>query len=340
MNARYSVLALIVTLLSSMGCADGLAQPRQNSRRALISSISTTISTLPFIDVANAATPLTAQEADNFNAKLERKLRKPPPKILRQTMNLDFAILLMRSSYNAVDELDFVAMDQFQKDFFLIRQSEYLPYVNLLGPGLVKQGDLTDPYYFDFISFAQYSTINRDISVDPSMVFEEKQPVLVGEEDRQEFITKVIRRDPSIDNAMLPKKHDEMVGTKVLEKLNETFGGTASAIPSFENGSRPDSTKLLTALQQLVNLFLINGFAFDGKVNLRNESSKGIQFEITLTAPATLWSGQALAAKKANPANDFVLKTAKMLLSSAGYKVSASSVAYTNSQEISTVTII
>lgn len=336
------LLNLVILVVSCTRYVDCLAQ-RIHNRKAFISSIvsTTTISTtIPFINAANAAPPLSAQEADNFNARLARKFRKSPPKILRQTLNLDFAVLLMRASYNAVDELDFVGMDQFQKDFFLIRQAEYLPYVNELGPGMVKQGDLSDPSYFDFISFAQYLTINRDIS-DPSMIFEENQPVLIPDEkeDRQEFIAKIVRRDPSINNAMLPIKHDEMVGTKILDKLNETFGGTASAIPSFEGGSRPDPAKLLGAVQQLVNLFLISGFAFDGKVELKTPS-KGFQFDITLTAPATIWSGQALAAKKAYPVNDFVLKTAKVLLTRAGYKILSSSVTYTNSQEISSVTIL
>lgn len=324
------------------------------SRRKVLSSIPTSIITtsassaliLTAPQRTNAAPPLTAQDADTYKAQLERKFRKPPPKLLRQNLNLDFAVLLMRSSYNAVDDLDFVAMDQFQKDFFLIRQGEYLPYVNELGPGMVKQGELIDPYYFDFISFAQYATIFREISIDPAVVFEEQQPVLVGEnEDRQEFVSKIIRRDASLENNMLPKKHDELVGTKILDKLNETFGTTASAIPEIVEGSKPNDEMLLKALQQLVNLFVISGFAFDGKVVLKKEpksanNASGAQYEITLTAPANLWSGQALALKKANPVNDFVLKTAKILVSRAGYTVSSSSLKYTNSQEISTLTII
>ena len=136
-----------------------------------------------------------------------------------------------------MDEIDCVAMDQFQKDFFFIRQAEYLPYTNSLGPGLVKQGDLSDAYYFDFISFAQYSTIFRDITIDPPMVFEEQQPIIVGEDEKQQFIAKVIKRDPSLDNSKLAQRHDELVGEKILDKLNETFAQTASAIPSIQSGS-------------------------------------------------------------------------------------------------------
>lgn len=37
-----------------------------------------------------------------------------PVKFQRKRLNLKFAVLLMRSSYEAVDELDFIAMDKFQ----------------------------------------------------------------------------------------------------------------------------------------------------------------------------------------------------------------------------------
>jgi len=59
----------------------------------------------------HAASPITAEEADSFTAKWQRFLRKPPSKsILRPTLNRDFAVLLMRCSYNAMDQLDCVPM--------------------------------------------------------------------------------------------------------------------------------------------------------------------------------------------------------------------------------------
>jgi hypothetical protein len=241
-------------------------------------------------------------------------------------------------------------MDQFQKDFFLIRQAEYLPYVTELGPGLVKQGDLTDPYYFDFISFAQYATIYRESSLDPAVVFEEQVPILVGEgtdDEKQVFVKKIIKRDPSIGNAMLAKKHDEIVGNTILDKLEEQFGNTASAIPNVEiGGGHSNAASMQRAIQQMVNLFVISGFSFDGKVVIKKEpkdsssTASGAEFEIILTAPATLWSGQALALRRANTANDFVLKTAAALVTRAGYKVSSTSLTYSNSQEISTLSIV
>lgn len=40
-----------------------------------------------------------------------------------------FAVLMMRSCYDAVDDLNFVPMDKFQKDFFLLRQNEWEKYL-------------------------------------------------------------------------------------------------------------------------------------------------------------------------------------------------------------------
>lgn len=195
---------------------------------------------------AVAAPPMTLGESDGLGARTERALRPKPPKILRPKLDQDFAVLLMRSSYNALDKIDCIAMDQFQRDFFLIRQAEYEPYVNALGPGIVQQGMLTDPYYFDFISFAQYATISREISQDPPFVFEEQQPVEVGEGQPQKFVSAVIKRDPSLKNDMLATEHSQLVGNAILDRLDETFGGTKSAIPSIPKSATSEEGEFST----------------------------------------------------------------------------------------------
>lgn len=106
---------------------------------------------------------------------------------------------------------------------------------------MVQQGDLTDPFYFDFISFAQYYTISREITQDPPLVFEEQKAVDQGEDKPQKFVPVLIKRDPSITNAMLGPEHSRMVGAAILDKLEETFGETDSAIPKIERYSKPDS---------------------------------------------------------------------------------------------------
>lgn len=48
-----------------------------------------------------------------------------------------------------------------QARFWKLRQSELEGYNLLYSPLRMRQGDLTDPLYFDFISFSQYATISR-----------------------------------------------------------------------------------------------------------------------------------------------------------------------------------
>ena len=132
-----------------------ISSSSSRSRRWVVSSIvsllssSSSIALLPSqqkIPLANAAPPLTAEIVDGIAARLERTVLRPKPaKVLRSRLNLDFAILLMRSSYNALDVLDVVPMEQFQRDFFLLREAEYKPYADQLGMGVLQQGDLADP---------------------------------------------------------------------------------------------------------------------------------------------------------------------------------------------------
>jgi hypothetical protein len=93
-----------------------------SSRRDLLSRVASLslIGIVAQIDPANAAAPITVAETGNVGALAQRAFRSKPPKVLRNTLNIDFAVLLMRSSYNALDQLNCVAMDQFQRDFFIL----------------------------------------------------------------------------------------------------------------------------------------------------------------------------------------------------------------------------
>jgi hypothetical protein len=305
-------------------------------RRSFISVVTATIGSslsqwiLP--QVALGAPPMTLGEVDGLKARLDRSLRAKPPKVLRSNMNLDFAVLLMRSSYNALDLIDCVAMDQFQRDFFLLRQAEYQNYVEQLGPGIVQQGILTDPYYFDFISFAQYATISREINNMPETIFEEQQPQESADGEQQKFVTRVIRRDPTISNNELASRHSRLVGKAVIDRLNEIFGNTTSDIPPIPT-SLLDQQAILSSLTQLMKLFLLNGFAFDGNVAVVNQDSSGTEFCITLRNPANLWSGKALKQRGANPCNCFLLIAALELVSRSKLRVVSSSVKYDSNTE-------
>lgn len=85
----------------------------------------------------------------DFGKFIERKSRPDHVGVPRKRMELTFSVQLMRLSYAVVDDLDFVPMDEFQKDFFLFRQDEWEDYKGYHPT--VMQGDLADPLYFDFI---------------------------------------------------------------------------------------------------------------------------------------------------------------------------------------------
>jgi hypothetical protein len=63
-------------------------------------------------DSATAAPPITVEETESWQARALRLVRPKPPKLLRPKLQQDFAVLLMRTSYNVLDELDCVPMDQ------------------------------------------------------------------------------------------------------------------------------------------------------------------------------------------------------------------------------------
>mmetsp|Transcript_12351 Transcript_12351/g.27044 ORF Transcript_12351/g.27044 Transcript_12351/m.27044 type:complete len:362 (-) Transcript_12351:233-1318(-) len=355
-----SIFLLSTLLAPASGISPG---PIANTnRRCLLKSIASavplSIQSVAFPRSANAAGPLATYETDSIAAVLQRKYLLPKPtRLLRPKLNMEFAVLLMRSSYSVLDDLDCVPMDQFQRDFFLIRQAEYQPYVDALGGvGSVSQGDLTDPNYFDFISFAQYAAISRDVNAEPlPIVFTEQQPAPVTEDDeigspQGRFVDVVVRRPPELlDNKLLPVEHRKRVGDQILKRLEEIFRDTPAKLPEMISRSstlpRLPPNELLPAVNQLVKLFLINGFALDGSVEMTllprgSGNSNGIQLSITLVSPSILWSGKALQSRKTNPTNDFMLKTVESMVTKLGYNVLSSSVKYTKTEELSILTIV
>jgi hypothetical protein len=97
---------------------------------------------------------------------------------------------------------------------------------------------LTDPYYFDFISFSQYQTINREIINDPPYVFVEKQPIPAKQDDDdgslQQFADILVKRESSLKNNMLAAEHGRRVGASILDRFNEIYGETDIALPQWD----------------------------------------------------------------------------------------------------------
>ena len=183
----------------------------------------------------------------DFGKFMERKSRPDHVGVPRKRMELTFSVQLMRQSYAVVDDLDFVPMDEFQKDFFLFRQDEWEDYKGYHPT--VMQGDLADPLYFDFI---RYSFICVDaphlwehishmemkffsLSIScilhnfPSFPPSFAQYVVIGDKMRkgqQEFVERngaegnatIIRRDPLYtDNSLLPEVHTTILGDRIIE---------------------------------------------------------------------------------------------------------------------------
>ena len=241
--------------------------------------------------------PLKSRIRGLFESAARPKVRALPRRRLEQP----FAVLLMRASYNVADQLDFMPMDEFQKEQFNFRQEEWDAYRQQLS---VQQGDLTDPAYFDFISFVQYATLAQGMRNGRS-VFEE----LVDAEGS----SAIVRRDPSLpqSNELLPSAHAERVGERILAWMDENFQNLAPRLPP---PGRPLTARVLfDGIKQISNIFEINEFALTSSVEPLGDS--GIRW--TLVAPATLWSGQVLRLRGDLP-NDFEVMAATAYLRRAG----------------------
>lgn len=235
------------------------------------------------------------------------KVRRFP----RLRLELDFAILLMRCSYAVADDLDFMPMNDFQRNFFLLRQREWESY-RLELP--VTQGDLADPAYFDFVSFCQYATIAEGMR-NGRTVFEE----LVDAEGATAIVTRDMRTSPA-SNAELPAVHAERVGERILAWIDERFPTIAPKVPPPSAGA-PSAAALLEEVRQLAAIFEIQNFMLQSTVSPLADGG-GITW--TLAAPATLWSSQVLRVRGDQPVNDFEVKAVLAYLRRCGVPASAS----------------
>lgn len=117
---RPSINNRVVDVQRSRLCShfserDCVPTPSFSSRRHVLSKlltapILTSAGIVAISHPANAATPITLGESEGLGAIAQRAMRPKPPKLLRQKLDQDFAVLLMRSSYNALDQIDCVAM--------------------------------------------------------------------------------------------------------------------------------------------------------------------------------------------------------------------------------------
>ena len=235
---------------------------------------------------------------DGIPLLLERQSRPGHVYVPRTRMDLQFAVLLMRSSYQAADEeLNYYPMDEFQREQFLFRQSEWEYYKDKHQTCL--QGDLADPVYFDFISFVQYVTLGWTMR-HGLQDFVEK----VGAEGE----SVVVARPPAYtDNAMLPAAHSRIVGDKIVNTFFEKY--PPSILPPAERPAEVTRAAAVAAVQQLLDVFTINAYCLSATVKdvtTADDATNGVlTLKTDLQLPANLWSELTLRARRESPVNDF-----------------------------------
>ena len=188
-----------------------------------------------------------------------------PVTIPRRKLNVNFAVLLLRSGYDAAEELDFVDMTKFQKSFWLLRQNRWETYRND-SPQAIRQGDLSDPLYFDFISAMQVTTIGKCIDESTNLPSTE---LSVGE------------------RSQLKNSWERITGQKIFNGIVQGFRGEnfiEEPLPAIV-GNEATRDELVKIVQYLVDTFVHEGFAIEGHVAKTDEG-----FTVKLKGPANLWA--------------------------------------------------
>jgi len=212
--------------------------------------------------------------------------------IPRPKIDMKFAVLLMRTSYQITDQLDFIPMNQFQKDFFLLRSKYYESYIK--SAPTHRQGELSDPNYFDFISFAQFATISQAME-SPQKVFRELY--------NADGDTQIVRNSLNSEdfNAVgLKTEFYELVGDALLDELLDK-----DDLNTIQNVS--GNKGLISSIQYVLELLLKCGYALQMEFQIEetNSNENHIKFTLEWTAPLNLWSEQYLRRLHKNVFNEY-----------------------------------
>jgi len=231
-----------------------------------------------------------------------------PVRFPRPTLDTKFAVLLMRSGYAAVDALNFTPMEDFQVDFWKFRAAEQEGYKSLYDPLAPKVGDLSDPIYFDFISFSQVGAAMRTMRSGATLTdFEEVcEDTDVCEEGQH---TVVHRPKAFQDDASLPGGWKIVTADNVYRGLHEGFRGeTFDGVPEpFAAKAAPTAEELARVrrgVEAILAVFKKKGFfirAECGDVLVDAKDPSIITFTVSSEGAANLWGLQALQ-RRALPA--------------------------------------
>eukprot|EP00793_Prasinoderma_coloniale_P005376 PRCOL_00004784-RA len=242
--------------------------------------------------------------------------RAGPVAFPRRSVRLRLAVLLLRSTYESVSSAEVVSDADFQRFFFLERQSAWQPYLNLYSPSRIDQGDLSDPLYFDYISAAQYLTlarILRDASSGALPLLYERTVYVPPDEEagtEERWETSVARRNPDLDDAgALQAFIERAVGDTILGHAETDFADAKVTVPpACEDPSLLERERCVYAgAKQILASLVDGGFALKAEVSELEPSTEdvgGATFAVRLEGPCTLWSSQQLRAQQVPLAND------------------------------------
>jgi hypothetical protein len=275
----------ILSALAAAALASVVQQQRPASALAASTTTTTTTTTLP-------TAPFSF-------------IQPGPVAVPRRTLDLRFAVLLMRSLYDAVDSCDAIAMRDFQVSFWKRREAEVEGYAQLVSPLEPRKGDLTDPLYFDFISYSQALAADAALKGHPPRVFEEEYDECELKPDQEEcpILTRVVRRDFPLDDADLPGEFWRHAGDNIYGGLANGFRGEVfEGVPGLLSpGAGAD--EVAAGFRALVGVLVGRGYALSAQVSSSSSSSSSandndLELRVTLEGSATQWGSAALAARR------------------------------------------
>lgn len=131
---------------------------------------------------------------------------------------------------------------------------------------------------------------------------------------------KVIRRDPALaDNSKLPQFLQLQVGRNILSYMQSGFRDETYNVPSMP-ARTATVAELAVSVQELLDIFVANGFAIRAKVgNVVEGKGGGGSWKVTLEGPANLWGVQTLQFRRAQITDTFDGLAVLAFLDAAGF---------------------
>ena len=234
---------------------------------------------------AERASALNAADAAKLRDALDRATQAPAVRVPRPGVRLPFAVLLMRSGYEALEELNVYDMRQFQIDFWRLRADAQPNYASLISPATFQQGVLTDPLYFDFVNYSQWATTKGIIA--RSAAFNEQLNAQSA--------------DGPLRGALTPVRYRDEVADTLYGKLRSGFMLTPeSEVTTFgapEPCADSDVACAVDGVRKLLDVMAQNGYAT--RIEVVTSDDNPAEFRVVTTGACTLWGANQL--RRSNP---------------------------------------